>query len=71
MFKEFCDEHGIKHFTTAPYTLQQNGVVERCNRTVVEMARCLLKNKKMPGEFWGEAISTAIHLLNHAPTKSL
>jgi hypothetical protein len=31
----------------------------------------LLKNKKMPGEFWGEAVSTAIHLLNRAPTKSL
>ena len=70
-FKEYCDEHGVKHFTTAPYTPQQNGVVERRNRTVVEMARCLLKSKNMPGEFWGEAVSTAVFLLNRAPTRSL
>jgi transposase InsO family protein len=50
-FKEFYDEQGIKHFTTTPYTPQQNGVVERRNRTVVEMARCLLKSKRVPGEF--------------------
>lgn len=70
-FKEYCDEHGVKHFTTMPYTPQQNGVVERCNRTVVEMARCLLKSKNLPGEFWGEAVSTVVYLLNRAPTKSL
>jgi hypothetical protein len=50
---------------------QQNGVVERRNRTVVEMARCLLKSKNMPREFWGEAISTAVYILDRAPTKSL
>jgi hypothetical protein len=38
---------------------------------VVEMARCLLKSKKVPGEFWGEAVTTAVYLLNRAPTKSL
>jgi transposase InsO family protein len=70
-FKEYCDEHGIKHFTTAPYTPQQNGVVERRNCTVVEMARCLLKARGVPAEFWGEAVSTAVYLLNRSPTKSL
>jgi hypothetical protein len=70
-FKEYCDKHGIKHFTTAQYTPQQNGVVERRNRTVVEMARCLLKSKGLPAEFWGEAVSTAVYLLNRALTKSL
>jgi hypothetical protein len=70
-FKEYCDEHGVKHFTTTPYTPQQNGVVERRNRTVVEMARCLLKSKNVPGQFWGEVVSTAMYLLNCAPTKSL
>jgi hypothetical protein len=70
-FTEYCDEHGVKHFTTTPYTPQQNGVVERRNRTVVEMARCLLKSKGVPGEFWGEAVATAVHLLNRAPTRSL
>jgi len=70
-FREYCDEQGMKHFTTKPYTPQQNGVVERRNRTAVEMARCLLKSKGVPEEFWGEAVSTAVYLLNRAPTKSL
>jgi hypothetical protein len=70
-FKEYCDEHGIKHFTTTPYTPQQNGVVEHRNRIVVEMARCLLKSKGVPGEFWGEAVATTVHLLNRAPTRSM
>lgn len=37
----------------------------------MEMARCLLKSKSVPGEFWGEAVTTAVYLLNRAPTKSL
>jgi len=70
-FKEYCDERGVKHFTTTPYTPQQNGVVEHRNRTVVEMARCLLTSKNVPGEFWVEAVTTTVYLLNRAPTKSL
>ena len=70
-FQQYCDEHGMKHFTAAPYTPQQNGVVERRNHTVVEMARCLLKGKGVPGELWGEAVSTVVYLLNRAPTRSL
>ncbi|KAK1631316.1 hypothetical protein QYE76_005631 [Lolium multiflorum] len=58
-FAAFCDEHGIKHFTTAPYSPQQNGVVERRNQTVVEMARSLLKSMGMPAVFWGEAMKRA------------
>jgi hypothetical protein len=42
MFSIFFSEGGIKHCTTTPYSPQQNGVVERRNQTVVEMARCLL-----------------------------
>jgi transposase InsO family protein len=70
-FREYCDEQGMKHFTTTPYTPQQNGVVVRRNQTVVDMARCLLKSKGLLGEFWGEAVSTAVYLLNRTPTKSL
>ena len=71
MFVTFCNDNGIKHNRTTPYTPQQNGVVERRNQTVVEMARCLLKSMNVPGKFWGEAVSTAVYLLNRAPTKSL
>ena len=38
---------------------------------VVGMARSLLKAKGVPGEFWGEAVTTAFFLLNRSPTKSL
>lgn len=47
-FREYCDEQGIKRFLTAPFTPQQNGVVERRNRTVMSMARSLLKIMDVP-----------------------
>jgi transposase InsO family protein len=70
-FTEFCDDNGVKHNTTAPYSPQQNDVVERRNQTVVEMARCLPKSVNMPGPFWGEAVKTAVYLLNRASSRSL
>jgi hypothetical protein len=48
---------------------QQNGVVERRNRTVMEMARSMMKGMKIPGCFWGEAIRHSVFLLNRLPTK--
>jgi transposase InsO family protein len=71
LFTVFCNDSGIKHYTTTPYSPQQNGVVERRNQTVVEMARCMLKSKGMPARLWGEAVVTAVYVLNRAPTKSL
>jgi len=71
LFSVFCSEGGIKHYTTTPYTPQQNGVVERRNQSVVEMPRCLLKTMKVPSVFWGEAVRTAVYLLNRSPTKAL
>jgi transposase InsO family protein len=50
-FTSFCKENGIRHLTTAPYTPQENGVVERRNQMVVEMACCLLKSMAVPGPF--------------------
>ncbi|KAG6520081.1 hypothetical protein ZIOFF_017111 [Zingiber officinale] len=49
----------------------QNGVVERRNRTVMTMARSLLKGTHMPIKFWGEPIMHAVYLLNRHPTKAL
>ena len=56
---------------TAPYTPEQNGVAEHKNRTVVEMARSLLKGKHIPNQFWAEAIATTVYLLNISPTKAV
>lgn len=70
-FVDFCDENGIRRELTAPYTPEQNGVAERKNRTVVEMARSMLKAKGIPDKFWGEAVATAVYLLNISPTKAV
>ncbi|CAL9001899.1 unnamed protein product, partial [Prunus brigantina] len=53
------------------YSPQQNGVAERKNRTVVEMAKSMLHEKGIPYEFWAEAVNTAVYLLNRCPSKSL
>lgn len=62
---------GVKRHLTAPYAPQQNGVVERRNQTVVGMARSMMKAKKMPNYFWGEAVTTAVYVLNRAYTSSV
>ena len=70
-FEKFCFEAGIEHQLTVTYTPQQNGVSERKNRTVMEMARCLLFEKRLPKSFWAEAVYTSVYLLNRLPTKVL
>lgn len=70
-FQKFCDDAGILRHLTAPYSPQQNGVVERRNRTVVAMTRGLLKEKKMPSIYWGEAVRHSVYLLKRLPTKTL
>lgn len=70
-FNLFCEENGICRELTTPYTPQQNGVAERKNRTVVEMARSLLNARGLPVHFWGEAVATAVYLLNISPTKAV
>lgn len=54
------------------YTPQQNGVDERKNIIVVEMAKCMLHEKELPYFLWGEAVyTTVLYLLNRCPTKAL
>ena len=59
-FKTLCDKSGIKKQLTAPYTPQQNGVVERKNRTTMGLVRSILKEKKLPLELCGEAVNTCV-----------
>jgi transposase InsO family protein len=62
--EDFLDEEGIKHEFSAPYTPQQNGVAERKNGTLIEMARTILDEYKTSDQFWAEAINTACHATN-------
>lgn len=59
-FREFCRNNGVKHQLTAAYSPQQNGVSERKNKTIVEMARSMLKGKHLPKVFWAEDVSCAV-----------
>lgn len=70
-FAEYCAAKGVHRQRTAAYSPQQNGVVERRNGTVVATARSMLKAKGLPGWLWGEAVSTAVYILNRCPTKSV
>src|SRR6266508_1480192 len=62
--EQFLDEEGIKHEFSAPYTPQQNGVVERKNQTLIEAARTMLDEYKTSDQFWAEAVNTACHAIN-------
>jgi transposase InsO family protein len=62
--EEYLEEEGIKHEFSAPYTPQQNGVVERKNMTLIDMARTMLGEFKTPERFWSEAVNTACHAIN-------
>ena len=48
----------------------QNGVAERKNRSIVEMAKCMLLDAGLPLKYWGEAVMTAVYLQNRLPTKA-
>ncbi|KAD3067039.1 hypothetical protein E3N88_34919 [Mikania micrantha] len=51
----FCDSKGIQQQFSAPYEPQMNGVAERKNRTLIESARTMLADSKLPITFWSEA----------------
>lgn len=55
---------GITPQYTAAYSPQQNGMAERNNRTLVEMARCMLIEAKMDVLYWAEAINTVAYIQN-------
>nr|GFA04336.1 hypothetical protein [Tanacetum cinerariifolium] len=66
VLKEYFDSVGITHETSAAKTPQQNGVVERKNRTLVEAARTMLIFSHAPLFLWAEAIATACYTQNRS-----
>ncbi|WVZ84831.1 hypothetical protein U9M48_031818 [Paspalum notatum var. saurae] len=63
-FENFYHDLGLEHQFFSPYTPPQNGVVERKNHTLVEMARTMLDEHRTPRHFWAEAVNTACYIAN-------
>jgi transposase InsO family protein len=63
-FDNFCSSLGLEHQFSSPYVPQQNSVVERKNRTLVEIARTMLDEHRTPRRYWAEAINTTCHVSN-------
>ncbi|GJT55763.1 putative zinc finger, CCHC-type containing protein [Tanacetum coccineum] len=62
----YFKEEGIGHQTSTPRTPEQNGIVERRNRTLVEAAQTMLSASKLPLSFWAEAVETACYTHNRS-----
>jgi transposase InsO family protein len=62
--EQYLEEEGIKHVFSAHYTPQQNGVVERKNITLIDMARMMLGEYKTPERFWSKVVNTTCHAIN-------
>jgi hypothetical protein len=51
--------------------MNKNGVAERNNRTIVELARSMMKSKGLPNLFWAETVAPTVYLLNLSPAKAV
>ncbi|MBW0550303.1 hypothetical protein O181_090018 [Austropuccinia psidii MF-1] len=69
-FRELAENYGFMHIFSPPKTPQNNGYVERANRTILEKARCLLGSSNLPNPYWVKAVNTATLLSNMLPTSS-
>lgn len=70
-FAKFLENCGIVPQYTMPYSPEQNGVAERRNRTLMDMVRSMMNNFNLPSYLWGEALKTAMYILNRVPSKSV
>ena len=61
---ELCDGFGIRHQFSTKYTPQSNGLIESKNRTLIDMARCMLSEYNVSQSFWAEAINMACYYSN-------
>ena len=70
-FKALCKDSRIKRELSTPYNPQQNGIVERKNRTIMEAARAMLQDQDLPMHIWAEATRTSVYVQNRTPHRAL
>lgn len=63
-------KNNVRHITSAPFTPQQNGRIEREMQSITNMARTMLNSSRLPKELWPEAASTAVYLKNRLPNSA-
>ncbi|KAK9054827.1 hypothetical protein SSX86_025906 [Deinandra increscens subsp. villosa] len=70
-FNHYCKLKGIQRHLTVAGNPQQNGLVERMNRTLLNKVRCMLVSSGLPKKFWAEAVVTAAYLVNRSPSTAI
>jgi len=70
-FNRYCSENGICREQIVPGTPQENGVLERMNRTIMENSRCMRLHARLPLKFWVDVVDTVVYLINRGPSSSL
>jgi len=70
-FIDWCADKGIRIETTAPYSPSQNGVAERFNHTIVELARAMIIARDVPKNLWHEAINYATYVRDKSFTRAI
>lgn len=70
-FNEYLKKRGITRKLTISFNSEQNRVVDRRNRTLLNTARCLMMDAGLPASFCAEAVNTANYSPNHSPSRSL
>ena len=69
--RSFFQDNGVIFQHSCVYTPQQNGVVERKHRHILQVARALKFHAQVPTQFWGECALTAVHIINRLPSPIL
>jgi hypothetical protein len=70
-FTSYYIAQGIQMQHIVPYTPHKNGVVERKNHTLKEMANCMIQSKGLSLKYWAKVINYANYIVNRTPTKAL
>ena len=70
-FNQFCKNEEIIRHRIVRYTPQQNGVVERMNKILLERARCMISNACLSKCFWAEVVNTSCYLVNRSPSTAM
>jgi hypothetical protein len=70
-FDDYYSYHGIRREKTVPVTPQENGVLERMNRAIMERARTMRLHAGYPLQLWGDSVDIVFYLINIGPSSSL